>query len=249
MPKVVHSFPRLSRAPIVEAVIHWQTSSTADLDLTAAKSLLAVNLPMYECQQTTEYDTHLMQDPSGLGISHQRKEVLRLSREGDDHRNIAQFKQDGVVFSRVGVYSNWEIFQNDALQVWDSFHEIASPSIVERLGVRFINQINLLPKETPPTYLKNSPKSPQAVPIKSARFLHQDLFELEDRPYHVNMVIAAQTLPPDRRVLAIDIDVSARSLDGKNSDEIRDRLQEMRQIKNALFFDCLKQSALKRLGG
>src|ERR1044071_2315587 len=41
------TFPRLSRAPIVEAVIHWQAQAQKPLELESLKKVLAERLPQY----------------------------------------------------------------------------------------------------------------------------------------------------------------------------------------------------------
>ena len=52
---------------------------------------------------------------------------------------VAQFTRNGFVFSRLKPYEGWETFEAEAKRLWCIYRELAEPSEVQRLGVRFIN--------------------------------------------------------------------------------------------------------------
>lgn len=246
-------FPSLERSPSIEAVIHWQANANKVLDPATLTQELAQRLPEYpicepqhgiEIAFDTERNTELAPRIQWRG--------LRMQDKNKNH--IAQFTPQGVIFSRLQPYEKWQSFQTEAMKFWDIFIDLAAPSSIQRLGVRYINRIPLENGENPSTYLKTLPSSSPEVELPIASFFYQDTYQVPGYPYQVNWVrtIQSQHQTPvegQGQSLIIDIDVfTILEFTALDRESLIKRLDEMRWIKNKIFFSCITQTALEQFG-
>ena len=134
-------FPHLARAPIVEAVIHWQARAKREWQPDQIEKELRARLPDYpDSKMLRDYRFEAKLETDGWAQS-QSESWSGLGRTHSDQPYVAQFKRDGFIFSRLAPYENWETFSAEALRLWKVFVELAVPSEIERLGVRFINRV------------------------------------------------------------------------------------------------------------
>jgi uncharacterized protein (TIGR04255 family) len=145
-------FEHLPSAPIVEAVIHWQAPAGKTLDRLVLRDDLNQRFSDFECHEQHEVRASVQSSSSETGFRQQmRWDGYRLNGKGDADRYVVQFRPNGVVFSRLEPYEQWDAFQAAALQFWGAYVELAEPPVIERLGVRFINQIALT-QQSPASY-------------------------------------------------------------------------------------------------
>lgn len=243
-------FPHLSRAPIAEAVIHWQAPAGQTVDEEKLLSELRERFPAFECQAQHEIQAELKVSREGVEPTHlSRWDGFRLIGRDDFDKYVVQFKPNGVVFSRLAPYNSWQEFLNASLPFWDLFVNLQRPPMIDRLGVRFINKISLNREGMASAYIKEICKPPKGFEFIQERFLHQDRFRLPDSPYEVNWVRTVQPSTASDKVLIVDIDVSTERLLPDDRKELLKRLGDMRSIKNKLFFSRLTSRALKQFGG
>ena len=56
---------------------------------------------------------------------------------------IVQSRRDGFTFNKLRPYSDWSSFSQEARQLWTRYCELAKPKHVTRIGLRFINRIEI----------------------------------------------------------------------------------------------------------
>lgn len=84
-------------------------------------------------------------NPQLLSMSDQPEGYVFIS---NDQEKIIQAKLQGFTFSKLKPYQSWKDFYGEAYQLWRKYVEITSPFKVVRLGLRYVNQINIpLPVE------------------------------------------------------------------------------------------------------
>lgn len=245
-------FPTLQAAPSIEAVIHWQAHAGKKLDRETLKAELTRLLPDYPILRT-KHDVQISATgaPDGSSEPFQKMQWSGFRLQDEQNRHVAQFTLDGVVFSRLEPYEEWASFQAEALRFWRIFLELAEPTVIRRLGVRYINRIPLEAGEQPSKYLSTVPAPPPGLPLVTQSFFHQDTYPVPGYPYAVNWVRTTQPTgidPADGRALIVDIDVFTQELLQLDQDTLAQRLQEMRWLKNKLFFSCITPHALERFG-
>jgi uncharacterized protein (TIGR04255 family) len=174
---------------------------------------------------------------------------LRL--QSADGRYIAQFNRDAFSFSRLQPYETWDQFKEEAMRLWRVYADLAKSFEVQRLGVRFINRINLPVGEVRlEDYLRVPPQTPEQLDLQIMNFFHQDNLLVAGHAYAVNIVKTVQ--PPQRPGsdgggLILDIDVFTTEPFQQGADAIDNRLAEMRWLKNKIFYNSLTTGAVEGL--
>ena len=144
------SFPHPPHAPIVEAVIDIKGRAAEPWEESAIQAQLKAKLPDYPQVDSHREFRHEFKMAPG---QEPQQTLLDLGWKGlrlrsSDKLHIAQFNRDGFVFSRLHPYESWEQLIGEGMRLWGIHREIARPSEVQRLGLRFINRILLPPKYT-----------------------------------------------------------------------------------------------------
>lgn len=246
-------FPHLRQAPVAEAVIHWQAIPSKELVPNILKGNLVERLPEYinfQDQTNIEISAGQSNDGTVQQLMHQAQWTgLRL--ENPDKQYIAQFTRTGAVFSKLPPYEQWESFQTEAKRVWSVFIDLASPTVIERLGVRFINRIPMGSSEEPADYLQAmslQPSEKSEFPIDS--FFYQDRYKVPEYAYQINWVrtIQQNSKSNDERALILDIDVFTAEAIPIETKNLGQKLEQMRWLKNHIFFSNLTEKALTQFG-
>jgi len=241
------SFAQLSSAPSVEAVIHWRARAGRTLEPDSFRRLLIEKLPDYPFQQRQqEFQVGGEFGPEGSHVEH--KQTWQGYRfQSSDNRYIAQFTRNGFVFSRLSPYEDWTKFEAEALRLWTIYCELAEPSEIQRLGVRFINVIPAETLDQLPELLVVPPASPSTMSLPIHEFMHQTRYAIADYGYSLNVI---QTIQPpsdgNELKLILDLDVYTENTVEMAESELSRRLAEMRWIKNKAFFSILTPDAIAR---
>ena len=235
-------FKRLPNAPVVEAVIQWIASPTQTLEQTILQGMLKDRFPGYsiEVQHELEMQAEFQTKESVGGFRHRSKwDGFRLT--SSDKKHICQFKPNSVAFSRLKPYEGWENFTNSAFPFWNAFLEWASPPMVERIGIRFISQVDLVSDDLA-DYVEQPPSSLNRIGLSAESFFHQDTFAIPGHPFSLKLGHAIQQQEPPlvRKSLIVDIDVA--TTETTMLDAVESRLQEMRVLKNEVFFGFIKNA-------
>ncbi|ACK66249.1 hypothetical protein PCC8801_2222 [Rippkaea orientalis PCC 8801] len=244
-------FPCLKRSPLVEAVIHWQAHANKQLEPETLKTELNQRLPDYPLIQTKyDYDLELQ----ASGYSDGTSEILYKTQwdgftlQNDSKNFVAQFTLTGLVFSSIETYESWETFYQEALRLWVIFQELAEPTTINRLGVRYINKILLEAGESALTYLKKVPAHNFDLPLTRESFFLQDSYKVPNYPYSVNWVCTEKS-QINQRFLIVDIDIFISEILELEESTLINYLNEIRWLKNKIFFNSITGVALNKFGG
>lgn len=246
-------FQHLPRAPIVEAVIDIRARAVTALEEALVKPQLEAKLSGYQflgSQREIEHGFTLEGDkPPGLMIRDLGWKGLRF--QSADKKHIAQFNRDGFVFSRLEPYESWEQLYEEGMRLWSVYIELAQPVEVHRIGLRYINRIQLPPDELRyEDYLEPAPMPPKGLDVPFHGFLHQDTIAVSGHPYAINVIRTIQPPgAPGIQGLGLILDIDAFTTQGFELDEalLEQRLLEMRWLKNKVFFGSVTPNALKLL--
>jgi uncharacterized protein (TIGR04255 family) len=246
------TFPHLTHAPIIEAVIDLKSDLEHPLEEKTARSILEPKLAGY-----TFFD-------SQSNIKHQvtfkeRGEVQRAVHEvswkgvrfrSNDQSYIVQFNRDGFAASRLHPYENWEKFTAESFRLWHIFCEITKPKVVERIGVRFINAIRLPPGELMfSEYIHFYPPKFQVdLKLPFIRLAQEESMQVPASPYGVNITRAIR--PPEqdeekRLSIILDIDVYAQVPLQSDDSTLMRHLTDLRWLKNKVFFGSITENTVK----
>lgn len=241
-------FPHLTSAPIVEAVIDIRAKSSVTLDETIVRDFLEPRLMGYSFLDSQQEFSH--QVMFGADITPQQTTIHAwkgVRFRSEDEKNIAQFNKDGFVCSRLTPYQNWETFSGESLCLWQTFYEMANPEDINRLGLRFINRVELpIGDGNFENYISPAPQSPRGIELPFYGFLYQETLAVPGYPYAINLIRTIQP-PLGDCGFSVIIDIDVFTEDGLRLDErsIDGMLEEMRWLKNKMFFGSLTDQALE----
>ncbi len=248
----VEEFPHLANAPIVEAALEIRARAEAQWDERLILEQLKSRLPEYPVPLAQHAFQHQFQFGPNQPIKGNSQDLglkgFRL--QSKDNLQIVQFNRDGFVFSKLQPYKSWQQFSDEAFRLWNSYIELARPSQIQRLGLRFINRIILSKEKNLDYYLVAPPATPPGLSFPFAGFLHHDSFAIPSRPYLVNVV---KTIQPQQNggqpepALIFDIDVFSEQPFELTDEVMRERIVEMRWLKNKFFFGNITSQALETL--
>jgi uncharacterized protein (TIGR04255 family) len=246
---LTEAFPNLPAAPIAEAVIQWVARAGRPIVPDDLRRQLVERLPGYpECQPQRQLHVQakFADDGSSEQVHHDEWDGFRLTSA--DKRYIAQFTRDGLIFSRLAPYENWDVFSVEAVRLWKVFVELAEPREVERLGVRFINRVAAELSKVP-RYLSAPPKCLEREGMPLTGFFFQSMHEVPGYPLQINVIQAIQ--PPALASagglgLILDIDVVTTQPLSLAEDVLHDHLTKMRWLKNKAFFSLMSKRAISR---
>lgn len=246
-------FQRLPRAPIVEAVIDIRAREGTKLEEETVKEQLGSKVRGYQFLDSRR-KIQVRQDMN-LGAVEPTNSIIRdlgwkgLRFQSTDEKHIVQFNRDGFVFSRLEPYQNWEQLNEESMRLWELYAEMAKPVEIHRIGLRYINRIQLpLGDVRFEDYFDPAPVPPKDLDLPFQNFMQHDTLATPDHPYAINVI---RTMQPHgtggNSGLGLILDIDAFTTQGFELEdaELKKRLLEMRWLKNKVFFGSITLKALK----
>ncbi len=245
-------FPHLRMPPIVEAVIRWQCQANANWEaaqLTAELSVLLPDYPIVNKSHLKEFLFAASMDEDKLPVADRRDTWFGLRLQaGETGPYIAQFLKNGLIFSRLEPYENWELFASEGLRLWNIFQKVAEPTEIQLLGVRFINRIRTVNAANLSVCLKEPPTFVKDFPLRE--FTYQSRFRVPGEELEISVtksIPAAIDEQPSESGLIIDIDVYTTAPIAIEALKLSELLPKMRKLKNKMFFGLLTSDAITEL--
>jgi len=240
-------------APITEALIDLRVRYSDSISLERLKEFGAGIRDLYPHSGTRDVVEAEFQAEAGARstrASSSRKTVGYIFHTADK-RQAVQARLDGFTFSRFMPYENWANLRSEAYRLWNVFVDVTKPIEVQRVAVRYINQLNL---PLPPgglqfeDYLRTHPViGPEAGQELEQFFVR---LMLPQRDLMAHLVLTEALLPPQNPetvglILDIDLFRDAIAFDVR-SKEIWDILDMFRTRKN-LYFEASITDAAREL--
>ncbi len=159
----------------------------------------------------------------------------------NDNKKIVQARLDGFTFNKLRPYSDWETFSGEARLLWEHYRSIAKPTNVLRVGLRYINRIELpLPFIDFKEYVLTIPDIAPGMPNGLSGFFMQLAIPNNEINAHANIIETMEnkfdkgTLP-----FILDIDVFRDIILDPLSQEIWNIFDQLRGFKNQIFLSSL----------
>ena len=232
----------LARPPIVEALVDLRATIPGDPTVfTGLADELKDEFPTMEERRDFEAkievkDGRLVSprvETSGFG-------GVRLV--SPDRKTCAQFRPDGFTLNNMTTYMGGDQLLAQALTLWEMLVERTAPEAVSRVGLRYINRLELPLKrgDTFTRYLTSPPSLPEGAPTHVSQFLSRIVGHDEERQATA-VVIQQLKLPEEGKPVAITVDVDVFRLGDfpVDSSSLRETLDSLRKLKNETFFALL----------
>jgi uncharacterized protein (TIGR04255 family) len=155
---------------------------------------------------------------------------------------VVQFQKEGFSFSRLQPYERWQLFEDEALRLWNIYVQLVRPLAIQRVGVRFINRMPFPDGGFRlEDYLDGAVQPLSLWGLSSKTFLYQDTLSVPETSFSVNLVRTVQRSEdaPSTKLVILDIDVFTNIPEELDDGLLRQRLAEMRWLKNKIFFGTI----------
>lgn len=241
----------LKNAPITEALIDLRIKPP--LELTALKDTLPAIKKEIGDRYPEQKEQHefkggfgikeglpIVKQPRDLGI----RGYLFKSR---DKLQLVQFRRDGFTLNRLKPYTRWESVTTEAKDLWNIYCKNASPKLVSRIAVRYINHLNIpLPVTDFRDYLTAPPPVPESAPQVVRSFLTRVVVHDSEKQLDANITQAMErSIKPDFINIIIDIDAYKSGGFDIQTEEIWEILNQLRHLKNTIFFGSITEKTAK----
>jgi uncharacterized protein (TIGR04255 family) len=240
-----NAFPHLTKAPIAEAVIEIRAAFAEPVReelYDTFRDIVQVSYPSHLAMRSIEPHFHFLSDTEvSTKTAFSRIGVQLWSA---DKKTVVIAKSDGLVVSRLPPYKSWSSLLADIQPLWRSYFEIFSPSLVTRLGVRYINRIALDYSDGRldfDTIFVSGPQIPRGLPQVVENFSTRVVIPIESHGATLAIVQALEVpaVPPHFAILDVDAFMAVRLVPEET--EIWRQLGRLREVKNMAFFESLQK--------
>ena len=233
--------------PITEALLDIQTKLPNDVSLEtltrfqdAVKSVFPVKEDRFSWKAGIELKEGVPKylTPSGGTDGY-------LFRSSDKNK-IVQARLDGFTFNKLKPYESWELFSAEAKELWNNYVEVAKPSNVTRLALRYINRIEIpWPFNDFKEYILTFPDIAPGLPQGLSEFLVRLVIPDEKLKAFAIVTENLSSSPRDAQTVPVifDIDVFKLVNSKPGESEIWENFEALRVFKNEIFLKSMTDKA------
>jgi uncharacterized protein (TIGR04255 family) len=228
------------RAPIIEAVIElrFRQPAAAQIIDRAAKSLQA-EYPLRNHEEGRQLRVDAATGKAETIVVWHGEKLTTLDQADNVILRSASF-----ISSRLAPYLGWEQFRDRSKRDWALWRKAAGAVDISRIGVRYINRIDVpTPPNTPvrlEDYLNCYPHMPEDRPLHGYTMQLTQSTQADDC---MVAIISASVVPPliGYYSFVLDIDVSRETEVPRRDDDMWELLERMRHHKNQVFESCITE--------
>lgn len=158
---------------------------------------------------------------------------------------IFQAALGGFTCNHLAPYSTWEQFRSETKHLWEIYKAICKPTSITRVGVRYINQIELPELAIDfKDYLRVCPEIAPDLPQGLSSFYMQ--LQIPQEELQCMLTINEAFIPPitpNSISVILDIDVFRVKDWDSNDNTIWDFIEQLRNLKNETFEKCITDKA------
>lgn len=229
-----------STPPITEAVIGVNFSNAVkESDIASALKKFALNYPHNQIVSSFDVAFELQKHTKPTADVNQ-KIGHRLSTAHMDQ--LVVIWPTSVTVSQLAPYQGWDIFFGRFIRDWRMLKRVIGFQPISRLGLRYINRVDIPFKESiveHEKFLNLYPRVPEAFSALDA-YAIQTLSHLES--IDCNLKINSARVPSpvlNHASFILDLDISMEANPPQNDEDIFSLLEKMRLEKNRIFEACI----------
>lgn len=241
----------LNDAPIKEALIDIRVVLPPSFDVEVFSKLKKRLDEKYINRNLLKFVLGKLDPKKDKPISIESSEIIGYVYKSKDDEDIAQFRNDGFTYNRLGKYTNWEEIFSEAKCLWDVYKKLAKPEKATRIAVRYINHLNIGMSiedisERISEYIENPPSVPTGTPKVIRKFLNRvTVYDPNtDLMAHITQTLG-KNIEQQRITVILDIDVFKEAdFDIDNQDIMWGVFKKLHDLKNDIFFNSIKEKII-----
>jgi len=233
-------------APITEATLELRVQSpVSSQEQQKVVRRLQKQYPHVENLNELRVNFDSQRTGGAVSVSTQPQGFRRTST---DQTEVALISPLGVTSARLAPYPGWNVFSNQALDVWKVWKRSTKINPVVRIGVRYINRIDI-PRDgrqqiRVEDYLTIYPQAPELGVLPMTGYFIQIEVPTHD-PLWTSVITSTVVPSPllDHISLLLDIDVSRTEEIPMKDDDLWAVIAQAHDIKNNIFQRCITQQS------
>jgi uncharacterized protein (TIGR04255 family) len=233
------------KAPIKEAIIDIQIENSPSLTLANFEKVEISPPRGYAERQKVMVGQLRGQLEEGILTATAKQDQMGYAFVGGEGKHVVQFRVNGFTFSRLAPYQTWQQLRSEAKTLWESYRQIVGALPVVRVGLRYVNQLDLpMPMRDLRDFIRLYPEVSADLTQQLAGFFLQVQIPQED--LGAMLILSEATVPPsgpDVASVVLDIDVFKQGLKLESDDEVWNALEALRLRKNLIFEGCITNNA------
>jgi uncharacterized protein (TIGR04255 family) len=233
----------LSRAPITEAIVDFRVQCTEGFSASSfdgVRGKVIRDYPNVRPLQSIEAQMGIQGGQLVAPPPSQREAGLIFF--SSDERTATQFRVDGFSFNKLPPYTRWEEIYPETMRLWDLYRSAAKPVQVRRVGVRYINRIDV-PSTDFSRHLTALPQIPPELPQVTRSFLSRVVLYDARRDVSASLTQASETTVQNLAVtVLLDIDAFKEDPAGDNIEQV---LEALHALKNEMFFGSITEETAR----
>lgn len=241
-------YPTLNKAPITEALVDIRCKLPKGFKVDQFKTIGA------EISEAYPIEKIMRMHQATIDVGDREQSVTTHGKingyryESSNRTKIVQLSLDGFTFNRLKPYNNWAEVRDEALRLWNLYIELVKPEVINRIALRYINNLNVpMPVMDFRDYLTCPPEVPEGLPQGIISFFYRVVIPANDSKI---TAIITQALEPkvdikDYLPIILDIDVIKFTPDGFLEENILAILEKLRNFKNQIFFKSITPKLLE----
>jgi len=234
----------LENAPIVEALVDIRVKLPSDVDISNLESmgeLISNQYPKKKKRMRFEGKIDFKDDKTP-----EHRDTLSwvdgYIYTSEDEKHIVQARLDGFTFSRLEPYQKWETLREEAQKLWSNYLKIASPEIITRVALRYINRLELpLPMGDFNEYLTSPPVIPQNLSQEISNFLTRVVIPEKPIESFAMVTQAFERVVNNKVPIILDIDVFKKKEYDVSKKDAWEDIDKLRDFKNRIFFEFITE--------
>jgi uncharacterized protein (TIGR04255 family) len=231
-----------ARSPIVEAVIEIRAvlpNAVGDDALASVKTGEEERYP--ELLPVTEGAVNVTLDATGSTPPTTSATTTRVGFLCRGRGELFQVKRYGLSYHKLAPYSDWETCRDEAKRLWLKYGQATNPVRLIRLGLRYVNRLDLPAPGRLEDYLRTYPELAPGLPqLLSAYMMQLSIPQPDMRGTVLVMRQGLVTAPgPDLASVALDIDLAhVTDIEGQ-SDEVWPVFEQLHSRQIDTFESCI----------
>jgi len=231
-----------ANAPLLESSLIIRVVPNEELqlsDLKAAERLLSDQYPA--TSPVVEEISKTTTEGGRTTSSTVTKDYGYAFKTADESRGT-QFRLDGLVVGRTGNKERWPTFEEEAKRLWDIYRQIAKPTSISLLGLRYINRFDFNDKSCA-KYFTTAPNSPPGYP-KPDRWFLLTASEISDLQADLTITqFITRPTKPEGTSLMLDLDIQCKK--GVLESNMWDRFEALHNVMFTAFKASLTGEGIK----
>ncbi len=238
---------KYKRPPITEAVISVGIRAPLDADkLAKIHKRLLDRYPAPTQRVVSQFDVEITENGPKINAN----QAYGYKMQSGDGAEVALIFPNQIVTSRLAPYEGWEALFARAQENWEIWKRLAGWHEISRVGVRYINRLDIPDPESAPIrledYLMVNPRMPQGeggLPPMT-HFVVNTVTPLGRDDCRLVLNISNVPSPLVKTAsFALDIDIANEQKPPQNDEGIWQLLARIREYKNEIFESCITDKA------